>query len=134
MRFGVKEIIKSEKMKKVLIDYGWNVNEVEWYDGSKSENQDYYLEYVNEKISICSKEGLYSEPLEGSGMVAINVKIPNETIFQVVTASEGAALWGIDEGTVRKALPKFYFGSEYRKAGRITLVTIEGMKRIFGDR
>lgn len=134
MRYEVKEIINSEKLQKVLLDYGWSVAEIEWHDGSKSTGKDYCIENVEGILSVCSKEGLWSEPIIGSGMIAISLKIPRKTIFQVVTASEGATLWGIDEGTVRKALSKFYFGSEYRKSGRITLVTIDGMKRVFGEK
>ena len=52
----------------------------------------------------------------------------------VMTAKEAAEIWGITEGAVRAAIKakKFIPGIDYRKAGRITLITRESMERVYG--
>lgn len=55
-------------------------------------------------------------------------------IDEVMTVSEAAELWGLTEGGIRKAIStkKFILGIDYRKAGRITLITREAMERVYG--
>lgn len=55
-------------------------------------------------------------------------------IKEVLTVNEAAQLWGISEGTIRYAIKvdKLTPGIDYRKAGRITLVTKKAMTRLFG--
>ena len=60
--------------------------------------------------------------------------INKDNILQeVYILSEAASLWGKDESTLRRSLRKFIKGSEYRKAGRITLITKAGMERVYGE-
>lgn len=53
----------------------------------------------------------------------------------VFTAQEAAALWNITEGAIRKAIAskRLKIGVDYRKAGRITLVSREAMERLYGE-
>ncbi|EOR20569.1 hypothetical protein A500_16300 [Clostridium sartagoforme AAU1] len=55
-------------------------------------------------------------------------------IDEVMTVNEAAELWGKSEGAIRAAIKaeKFIPGIDYRKAGRITLITREAMKRVYG--
>ena len=60
-------------------------------------------------------------------------KTINNMINDVMILSEAAELWGITEGALRKAIAfnRFRF-EEFRKAGRITLITRNGMERVYG--
>lgn len=55
-------------------------------------------------------------------------------LYNIYTSTEAALKWGLNESTVRKAIQtgKFNLGSEYRKAGRVTLITKEAMERVYG--
>lgn len=54
---------------------------------------------------------------------------------EVMTATEAAEAWNMTEGAIRAAIKsnKFILGTEYRKAGRITLITRAAMKRVYGN-
>lgn len=56
-------------------------------------------------------------------------------INSVLTVSEAAKKWGIVEGTIRAAIKsnKFVHGVDYRKAGKITLITKEAMLRVYSE-
>lgn len=56
-------------------------------------------------------------------------------INNILTVSEAAEMWGITEGAIRLAIKtrKFIVGIDYRKAGRITLITHEAMERVYGE-
>lgn len=56
-------------------------------------------------------------------------------IYEVMTVNEAAHIWGKSEGTIRAAIRtnKFKADIDYRKAGRITLITKEAMKRVYGN-
>lgn len=55
----------------------------------------------------------------------------NNVLADVLTSNEAAELYGVTEGTLRSAMKsgKLKFGTDYRKAGRITLITKEAMKK-----
>lgn len=52
----------------------------------------------------------------------------------VYTLTEASKLWGKTEGALRSAIKsgKFTPIKEWRKAGRITLITKEAMERLYG--
>ena len=56
-------------------------------------------------------------------------------INNIMTVSEAAEMWGITEGAIRAAIKarKFIPCIDYRKAGRITLITSEAMRRNYGE-
>lgn len=56
-------------------------------------------------------------------------------IDEVMTVNEAAEMWGKTEGAIRAAIKakKFILGVDYRKAGRITLITKEAMERVYGE-
>lgn len=56
-------------------------------------------------------------------------------INNILTVSEAAEMWGITEGAIRAAIKsrKFIACIDYRKAGRITLITYEAMERVYGE-
>lgn len=59
----------------------------------------------------------------------------NSSLDDVLTVTEAAEKWGITEGAIRSSIKnrKFIPGIDFRKAGRITLITSEAMERIYGE-
>jgi hypothetical protein len=62
-----------------------------------------------------------------------------ELLSNVMTAAEAAERWGKADITVRqactgykKAPPRFKEG-EFRQSGKVWLITVEGMTRVFGE-
>ena len=57
----------------------------------------------------------------------------NNHLLQVYVLNEASKLWGITEGALRKAITSNrFYQNEYRKAGRITLISKAGMERVYG--
>jgi hypothetical protein len=63
----------------------------------------------------------------------------HEILQAVMTAAEAAERWGKSDRTVRQACtgykgaaPRFKAG-EFRQSGKVWLITVEGMTRVFGD-
>ena len=56
-------------------------------------------------------------------------------INNIMTVNEAAEMWGITEGAIRASIKsrRFIPYIDYRKAGRITLITSEAMERIYGE-
>ncbi len=62
-----------------------------------------------------------------------------EALQIVMTAAEAAERWGKPDRTVRQACtgqkgypPRFKEG-EFRQSGKVWLITVEGMTRVFGE-
>lgn len=59
---------------------------------------------------------------------------------QVLTAAEAAQIWNMSPITVRQACTGYskaqakFTSAEARKSGNIWLISVEGMKRVFGNR
>ena len=64
----------------------------------------------------------------------IDIEI-NDSLDNVLTVTEAAEIWGLTEGAIRAAIKsrRFINGIDYRKAGRITLITKESMERVYGE-
>jgi len=62
------------------------------------------------------------------------------TINDVLTASEAAKMYGLDESTLRRACtgqkgyPPRFTDEECRKSGRVWLITRAGMERVYGSK
>ena len=56
-------------------------------------------------------------------------------IDNVLTAQEAAIKWGITEAAIRKAISskRLIVGIDYRKSGRITLISRKAMERLYGE-
>lgn len=81
-------------------------------------------ELDNGELEVKTEGELYTYELTGNG-----------SLFNIYTTTEAALIWGLNESTVRKAIQKgkFKLGFEYRKAGRVTLITKEAMERVYGE-
>lgn len=62
-----------------------------------------------------------------------------EALAEVMTASEAAMRWGKADITIRQACtgyakspPRFREG-EFRRSGKVWLITVSGMTRVFGE-
>lgn len=57
-------------------------------------------------------------------------------LFNVLTSNEASKIYGITEGAIRSAMKtgKLKLGTDYRKAGRITLINKEAMNREYGNK
>lgn len=53
---------------------------------------------------------------------------------EIFTATEAAQLWGLSESAIRKAIfdKRLKEGVDYRKAGRVVLVTKQVIERLYG--
>lgn len=54
---------------------------------------------------------------------------------EVMAFSEASEIWGLGESTLRTAVrtDKLIEGVDYRKSGKVWLITKEAMKRVYGD-
>ena len=59
----------------------------------------------------------------------------NTLLDEIMTVSEAAEKWGITEGAIRAAIKaeKLITGVDYRKSGRITLITKDAMFKLYGE-
>lgn len=59
----------------------------------------------------------------------------NNDLFNIMTFSEAAKRWRIDDSTLRKLVntDKIREGIDYRKSGKTWLITKEAMKRVYGE-
>ncbi|MCR1953182.1 helix-turn-helix domain-containing protein [Clostridium sp. DSM 100503] len=93
-----------------------------------------YIKRTEDDIEyIVDDEAIIYNPSEGLLLEAKELKLE---IDEVMTVNEAAEIWGKAESTIRSAInsKKFVPGVDYRKAGRITLITKEAMERIYGEK
>jgi hypothetical protein len=85
----------------------------------------------DEYVYIVEDEEIIYNPCEG---IISETKKINFEIDEVMTVNEAAEMWGKTEGAIRAAIKaeKFIPGIDYRKAGRITLITREAMEKVYG--
>lgn len=92
-----------------------------------------FKEYLN-KFDINSIEVSYNES-ENRDFFPKEYNLEEVNILnEVYTVTEASELWGKTEGTIRNAIKngRFIENREWRKAGRITLITKEGLERVYG--
>lgn len=131
MKFSGKDLLENKELSDFLLNSGCRVLEITWHDGSKTKayDKEIYIEIVENKLNLV--EGLWSFPIKNN--IELLFEIPNLNLYKVFTLTEAAAIWGKDESTIRRALGKFNQFTEYRKAGRITLIDKDAMIRVYGN-
>lgn len=131
MKFTGKEILEDKELSNFLLNSNCSVLKIKWCDGSITSGygREIQIDYVDDRLILV--EGLWSEPIKDN--IELIFESPNLDLYKVFTLSEAAAIWGRDESTLRRALGKFHQFKEYRKAGRITLITREAMIRVYGE-
>lgn len=86
-----------------------------------------YVNYLVDQFEI-SKE----EAIDVRGKLLDEVIRRTSLLDEVLAGPVACELWGIDSSTLRKSKSKFY-PSEINTTGRVTRVTVYGMKRVFGE-
>lgn len=87
---------------------------------------DYEFTVDDDAIIYCPEDGVLDIYKDDKGF-AIN---------EIMTVNEAAELYNITEGAIRAAIKsnKFIIGVDYRKAGRITLITKDAMNKVYGEK
>ena len=90
------------------------------------------IDTEEERVLEIDDEAIIYNPEQG--VILESKKTIDTLIFDIMTVTEAAEEWGITEGAIRKAISskRFIAGIDYRKAGRITLITREAMERVYG--
>lgn len=140
MIFTGKQILESQELKDFLHNCDSKVTMIEWADGSITDGsrREMYIQYIseydgpNEDKKLYIVDGLWSEAIREN--MTLNIETPDTDLYNVFNTTEAAILWGKDESTIRKAIQngKFEQWSDYRKSGRITLITRRAMERVYG--
>lgn len=110
------EVILKEKVDNIIIIYPYD-DELE----------------KNEMLNLIKEDIIEIDPL--NIIFKSELKVPylefNNILSNVLTSNEAAELYGITEGALRSAMKtgKLQLGKDYRKSGRITLITKEAMER-----
>lgn len=88
-------------------------------------------EIINDEIVINDDAIIYN-PEEG---IILEPKRINFEINDIMTVNEAAKIFNIAESTIRYGIEvkKFIAGVDYRKAGRITLITKDAIVREYGE-
>ena len=73
--------------------------------------------------------------INGEKCIILNEYKEVKLINEIMTVSEASEIWGLAEGTIRAAIKnnRFTENYDYRKSGRITLITKEAMLRVYGE-
>ena len=137
---GVRWGDLKEETKEFLLDNSnvWDdVKEGECiFDLSDNLSVAGYIKCINKDEGdyeyIVDDEAIIYNPSEGVLLESKELKLQ---IDEVMTVNEAAEIWGKAEGTIRLAInsKKFIPEVDYRKAGRITLITKEAMGRVYGN-
>lgn len=133
MLHGVKWGDLSEETKQDLLS---NANI--WDDVKEGEclvdlTENYTVEgFKTEEGIIIKNNAIIYDPKEGKPVISNPLKI---TLNDVFTAQEASELWKVTEGAIRKAIAskRLIIGIDYRKAGRITLISKKAMERLYGE-
>lgn len=131
------EGLKREEVSTVLQELAREKKLQFLIESDCTKNISYQYTVITPSKKFLNREGQWSHSVSKKIDEFLEVYrgyLTSEKLLQnVFTVSEAAEKWGIDEGTIRKAIKSNRF-IEYRKSGRITLVTKAGMIRVFGER
>lgn len=133
MLHGVKWGDLSEETKEDLLSNANIWDNVKYGECLVDLTADYTIEgFKTEDDIIIKDNAIIYNPQMGKPVISTPLQVNLNSVF---TAQEAAALWNITEGAIRKAMSskRLIIGVDYRKAGRITLVSKEAMERLYGE-
>jgi len=125
---------KSIKYYKNMIVTREEVTRVgaDWEDRLKKTGKAGHTEVV---VSVIRKHKDFDEVLLKDDPLFKEAMEATAQVNDILTAAEAARLWGLDSSTVKKACQQGRFtAEEARKSGKNWLVTVEGMRRVYGDK
>lgn len=132
LKFKGSELLANETLQDILVNITDKITFIKWHDNSITNGlgKDITLEYIDNQL--CITEGLYSKSI--SKDMIIGVKVKDIAINSVFTSSEIASLYSKDEKAIRYYIlnGQLEAGKDYRKAGRINLISLESMEKIYG--
>lgn len=131
LKFKGSEILENKTLQDTIINITEKVTVIKWHDNSITNGlgKNINIEYIDNLPYIT--DGLYSKPI--SKNMLIGIKIKDISINSVYTSSELAALFRKDEKSIRHRITTGHLeqGKDYRKAGRINLINLSSMERIY---
>ena len=133
MLHGVKWGDLSEETKEDLLSNANIWDNVKYGECLVDLTENYTVEgFKTEDDIIIKDNAIIYDPQEGKPAVSTPLQVNLNSVF---TAQEAAALWNITEGAIRKAISskRFIIGIDYRKSGRITLISRKAMERLYGE-
>lgn len=90
--------------------------------------------HVETVVSVIRKHKDFDEVLINTDPLFREAVDATANLNDILTAAEAARLWGLDSSTVKKACQQGRFtAEEARKSGHNWLVTVEGMRRVYGE-
>lgn len=133
MLHGVKWGDLSEETKEDLL-FNANIwDDVKYGECLVDLTENYTVEgFKTEDDIIIKDNAIIYNPQIGKPSISHPLKVD---IDNVLTAQEASALWNITEGAIRKAISskRLIIGIDYRKAGRITLISRKAMEGLYGE-
>lgn len=128
--------VLNKKLLKVIYSPGYETdfNETESFlNYSKENNHIFNVEQGD--LCICQKDTCWLRKLSPEYVLLFEDDIEIESeLYNIYNITEASLLWGKQQSTIRKAIKsnKFIEGIEYRKSGRIVLITRKAMERVYG--
>ncbi|WP_039230477.1 helix-turn-helix domain-containing protein [Clostridium haemolyticum] len=115
--FSIEDITINVKKENVEVLY--NCDDIEEI---KEMEENYNIKEINDLDIILNCD------IESFEIVFNNI------LGDILTSNEASEMYGVAEGTIRSAMKtgKLKYGTDYRKAGRITLIRKEAMEREYG--
>lgn len=144
MRIMGSEIINSKNLqqkvlnKKILkvIEPGYkaDLNKTKAFLGYAKDN-DYISNIKQGDLYIYIKNSNWVKKVLPNTVLVFEEDIDVKSeLYNIYNITEASLLWGKQQSTIRKAIKsnKFVEGIEYRKSGRIVLITRKAMERVYG--
>lgn len=136
MNYSGLQILNSIELQNLLISNKASVLEVIDSNGSITEKlgNNIYISKSGDNLLLTGELQTQAITPEMTITFADLELTVDSELYHVYTSTEAAKLWDKDESTVRRAImnERFVQGVDYRKAGRISLITKDAMIRVFG--
>lgn len=133
MLHGIKWGDLSEETKEDLLSNANIWDDVKYGECLVDLTENYTVEgFKTEDDIIIKDNAIIYDPQEGKPAISTPLQVSLNDVF---TAQEASELWKVTEGAIRKAIAskRLIIGIDYRKAGRITLISKEAMERLYGE-
>lgn len=133
LKFKGNEILENKTLQDLLINVVDKVNFVRWNEGSYTDGlgKELNIKLVNE--NICITDGLWSKEIDRNAIIGVNIE--DVELNKIFTSFEIASLFKKDEKSIRYYIKSGVLerNKDYRKAGRINLISVSSMEKIYGN-